>query len=75
MLSADRGIDLTGAGLGVRTNFGETEVQNLRMSMAGDKNIWRFDITMHDAFAMGGVKSIGDFEAEVDCGFGGKRAS
>src|SRR5215472_15743144 len=45
------------------------------MPTAGDKNVSWLDIAVNDAFGVGGVERVGDFDAKVDKLLGRKRAS
>jgi hypothetical protein len=40
-------------------NLRQTEIENLGMAPLGDKNVRRLNVAVDDAFAMGGVESVG----------------
>ena len=49
-----------------RTEFGETEIQNLGLPLLGDKNIRRLDVAMDDALAMRRVQTLADLNGQVE---------
>ena len=48
----------------VREGLGETEVEYLDETVVGDHHVRRFQVTMHDAFLMRGLKRLGDLQCE-----------
>jgi hypothetical protein len=47
----------------VKGLLGEAEVEHLGVPAFGDENIGGLNVTMNDPFGVGGVQSIGDFDA------------
>jgi hypothetical protein len=43
----------------------KTEIQDLGTPTLGDKNVGRFDVAVDDAFAMGGIESIGNLDGQT----------
>jgi hypothetical protein len=43
----------------------KTEIQDLGPPTLGDKNVGRFDVAVDDAFAMGGIESIGNLDGQT----------
>jgi len=43
--------------------IGEPEIQNLGVAAPGDENVGRLDVTVDDAFCVGGVESVGDLNS------------
>ncbi len=44
----------------------ESEIENFDVTASGDKNVGGFDVTMDDAFCVGGIEGVGDFGGEGD---------
>ena len=45
-------------------HFGQAEIKNLGVTAIGNEDVRRFDIAMHDAFAVCGLKRVGHFNCE-----------
>ncbi len=56
------GSGLGGHGFPLRCQLGQTEIQYFRVASFGDKNIGRFDIAVDDAFPVGRVERIRNFD-------------
>ena len=52
------------ARFGTMGYFGQSKIQDLRTIAAGDEDIGRLDIPMHDARAVSGIERIGDLFAQ-----------
>ena len=48
--------------------FGKTEVEDFGVAALGDENISGLDVTVNDAFGVGGIQSVGDFDANGNQG-------
>jgi hypothetical protein len=44
-------------------DFSQTEVQNLRVAAIGDEDVGRLDIAVNDAFCVGRIERISNFES------------
>src|SRR5260370_11709454 len=55
--------------------FGEAEVEDFGLAARGDENGGRLDVTVDDAFGMGGVERIGDLNGKVHNLLGRERAT
>ena len=47
-------------------DLGQTEIEQLYLACFRDEDVGRLDIPVHDAFAVGGVKRVGDLDPEVE---------
>src|SRR5262249_16406100 len=56
-------------------DFSEAEVENFGVAAFGDEDVGRLNVAMNDAFGVGGVKRVGDFDADSEDLFGVERAS
>ena len=45
-------------------DFGETEIENLRVSTLGDENVRRLDVAMNDALGVRRIQCIGNFNGK-----------
>ena len=45
-------------------NLGQAEIKNLGVPTPGYKNVCRLDVSMDDAFGVGGIESVGNLDAE-----------
>ena len=50
---------------GLRSEFGETEVENFSGAAGGDKNVGGLDIAVDDSFGVRGIESVGNLNADV----------
>src|ERR1700689_544649 len=48
------------------TDLGKTKVQNLGLAPFGDENVCRLYVSVDDAFGMGSVQSIGNFDSRTE---------
>jgi hypothetical protein len=53
-----------------RNTLRKAEVENLGVPPFGDKNVGRLDVAMDDAFGMGSIERVGDFNCEAEQHFG-----
>jgi hypothetical protein len=58
-----------------KREFGGAEIEDFGAPALGDKNVGRFDVAMDDAFAVGGVQSVGYFDGQVQENVGVERPS
>ena len=58
-----------------RKVLGQSEVQELGLSPPSDKRIGRLDVTVNDAFRMGCVQRVCQFDTKLHDLFGGKRVA
>ena len=54
--------------------FGQTEIQNFHSAVAGDKKVFRLQVTMDDALLVRRRQSARHLQAVVNCLAGGERA-
>lgn len=52
--------------IAARLHPGKTEVQDFGLAAEGDEKIGGLDVAVQDAFAVGGIESVGDLNAEFD---------
>jgi len=66
-LTAGRPIHgAVGIGTGARGDeLGQTSVKGLGAGLSGDKNAGGFDVTVDDAFGVGGIEGVGDCDGEL----------
>jgi len=57
------------------SEFGQTEIQNFGVAALGDKDVRGLDVAVNDALRVSGVKSVGDFDANIEQNFHVKRAT
>jgi hypothetical protein len=74
----DRSHDLAGSGQPLVSRSGgktrKAHVQNLDRSMFVDQQVGRFDVAMHQAFAMGVLQSTRGLNRQIDSRRNGERA-
>lgn len=58
-----------------RSDFGEAEIENLGVAAAGIEDVGRLNVTMNDAGGVGGVESVGDFNASAEQHIGVERTA
>ena len=46
--------------------LGDTEVQNFYLAVAGQHDVFRFDVAVDDALLMGGDQSFGALDGDVE---------
>src|SRR5208283_788602 len=51
--------------IAARVQLGKSEVENLRLSPAGDEYIGWLDVTMHNTAAVGSVECVGNLNAKL----------
>ena len=55
-----------GIGTGARGDeLGHASVKGLGAGLSGDKNAGGFDVTVDDAFGVGGIEGVGDCDGEL----------
>ena len=60
------GIGFSGRSEGRSGDFCESEVQDFGMPAFGDEYVGGLDVAMDDAFDMGGIESVGNFDSDAE---------
>ena len=56
-----------GSACGARVrDLGEAEIEDFGVAAFGDEDVGGLDVAMNDAFGMGGIERVGDFDGEVE---------
>ena len=56
-----------GFGLDARVrNLGEAEVEDFGVAAFGDEEVGGLDVAVNDAFGMGGIEGVGNFDGEIE---------
>jgi len=50
------------------THLRQAEVEDLGVAAIRDEEIRRLDVAVNNALSVGGIESVGDFDAEVEAG-------
>src|SRR5215813_15330903 len=61
--------------LGLKTDFGQPEIENLRLTSIRNEDVCWFDVPVDDPFRVCGVKAVCDLDAEVEHCFHVQRLS
>ena len=64
--SVVRGLGFLRLGRASRGDFREAEVEDFGVAAFGDENVGGLDVAMDDAFGVGGVECVGDFDGDAE---------
>jgi hypothetical protein len=65
-ISANRGERGRGFGLRARvSDFGETKIQDFCVTAFDNEDIGGLDVTVNDAFSMGGIEGVGNLDGDI----------
>ena len=70
LIDADRGARGPGRRVdhltSLRSEFCQTEVQDLGLPALGDKDIGRLDVAVHNSAGVGGIERVGDLDSQIE---------
>ena len=51
---------------GCRRDFGQPEIQNLRLPALGDEDVGGLDVAMDDALGVGRIERVGNLDGQIE---------